>query len=226
MTEYSNPEASNGRMSAKPSDFPGNSNKSRIVKPEVKEKKSVEKITDGVAIQRKRPLSRKVFESFSGEGAQDAGSYVLFDVLIPAAKTAISDAVSQFVERKLFGDNRSRSSSSSGRRNNFTEYNRMHNSSSSSPMAPKRDMSSRARAGHDFNEIVLATRGEAETVMDTLGELVNEYGQATVSDLYDLVGITGSFTDDKYGWTDLREAKHRRVREGYLLDLPKTTVLD
>lgn len=87
-------------------------------------------------------------------------------------------------------------------------------------------MSRRGRSTHDFDEIILATRVEAEEVVDRLFDLVGRYESASVSDLYSLVGISGNFTDEKWGWTDLRGAGVERVRNGYLLDLPRPEPLD
>lgn len=210
-------------------EFPGNSHKQRSVKVDEPEAKApVEKIISGEAVQRKKPLGRKIIENFTGEDAQSAGSYVVFDVLIPAMKNMISDAISQGVEHIFFGESRRRSSSSGNDR--YTSYNRMHSSSSGSSTSysrnGQREISKRARTVHDFREVVIESRGEADEVIDTLGEIIEQFGQATVTDLYDLVGITGSFADGKWGWTDLRAASIRHVREGYLLDLPKTIPLD
>lgn len=69
-------------------------------------------------------------------------------------------------------------------------------------------------------DIVLASRSDAEEVLTQLRDLLYDYGVVTVSDLYDLVGITSKFTDNKYGWTNLKTAVIKGVRTGYLLDLP------
>lgn len=87
---------------------------------------------------------------------------------------------------------------------------------------PRPVLSRQARANHDFGEIILATRAEAEDVLEQLRELINQYEIATVSDLYQLVGHTGEFTDDKWGWDDLRSASIRPIRGGYLLNMPRT----
>lgn len=87
-------------------------------------------------------------------------------------------------------------------------------------------MSRQARAAHDFDEIVLETRGDAEIVIEKLRDTLAQYDVVTVADLYDLVGITGSFTDNKWGWYNLRDARVSPVRGGYLLDLPGTTAID
>ena len=82
------------------------------------------------------------------------------------------------------------------------------------------------RARLNFDDIILESRGEAEEVLSHLLELVENYGVASVADLYELVGITGSFTDNKYGWTNLSTASVSRVRDGYLLNLPNATPID
>lgn len=88
-------------------------------------------------------------------------------------------------------------------------------------------MSRRSRAAHNFDEIILETRMEAEEVIERMAEYVERYDQASVSDLYQLVGVTGSFADEKWGWKDLRAASVTRVRNGgYLLDLPRPIELD
>jgi hypothetical protein len=90
----------------------------------------------------------------------------------------------------------------------------------------RRELSQRDRARHNFDDILISSRGEAEEVLSHLVDLTIDYGQASVADLYDLVGITGEFTDNKWGWTDLRSASVSRVRDGYLLNLPRTKLID
>ncbi|FAA01395.1 MAG TPA: hypothetical protein [Siphovirus UK_ancient_CT89] len=44
---------------------------------------------------------------------------------------------------------------------------------------------------------------------------------ATVGDLYGMAGISQTYTDENWGWRDLRGARAVRARNGYILDLPK-----
>ena len=59
-----------------------------------------------------------------------------------------------------------------------------------------------------------------------LEETIDDYGFASVGDLYDIVGVTGSYTDNNYGWDDIRKARIDRVREGYVLRMPKVQPID
>ena len=62
--------------------------------------------------------------------------------------------------------------------------------------------------------------------MSRMDEIVGTYGTVSVADLYDLVGITGAYTDNKYGWTDIRSASVVRVRDGYMIKLPRALPLN
>lgn len=216
------PDEKSGQMRT---NYQSNSHKSKAADKEAPPEKRVDKVITGDAITRKKPLGRRIAETFTGEDVHSVGGYVLFEVMLPALKTMISDAASQGVERMLFGDSRPASRIGSRSVNGYTSYNRISQAPSMSGAGP-RALSQRARATHDFREIILETRGQAEVVMERLGDLIAQYGVATVADLYELVGVTGSFTDDKWGWPDLREAGIRRVRDGFLMMLPAPTALD
>lgn len=182
--------------------------------------------TKKATLRKKSPLVR-FREVFFGDDARSVASYVAQDVLLPAAKDMISDAVTQTVERILFGDSSpSRRGTSRSSNASYTPYHRASASYKKSNGPSDRRGDRRKRAAHDFDDIEFDTRAEAEVVLDRLYDLVNDYDYATVSDLYDLVGIDAKFTDENYGWYDLRGSTIRRIRTGYILDLPKPEVLE
>lgn len=203
-------------------DYPSNSHKQKD-EASKDEPKKLDKIITGKAVTRKKSLGKRFKEVFTGGDGRSVMSYVFMDVLIPALKDMIADAGTQGLERMLFGDAtpRRRPHSRSGSPNGYVAYNRY-----SRPTFDARDreeprrISRQARASHNFDEIILESRGEAEQILDTLTELISKYGQASVSELYELTGIEGNYTDDKWGWYDLRGASAQRLRQGYLLNLP------
>lgn len=220
-------------------DFPSNSRRREPEKaptppPKKQEEKKVEKVTTGEVISRKKPLGKRMKELLVGGDANSVGRYVFFEVLLPAAKDTIADVVTQGVERMIFGEARStsrRTGSRPGGSSGYTSYNRYYSTppwdqKGARREEPRREISRRARSSHDFDEIILATRAEANEVLDRLFDLVSRYDQATVSDLYELVGLSGNFVDEKWGWTDLRGSGVTRVTDGYLLDLPRPESLD
>lgn len=201
--------------------YPPNSFSSKGEKP--KPEKEVQRVTTNEVVVRKRGLGKRFAEVFIGSDARSVWQYIAYDVLVPAAKDMVSDAVSSGIERMLFGDSSRGKSRGYGYQSNkgFTNYSKYSGGSSSS-----RPMSTRARARHDFKEIVFETRPEAEDALRQLFQLLDSYNVVTLNDFYSSVGVTGSFADEKYGWTDLRGSRVERVRGGYIIDLPSPDVLD
>jgi hypothetical protein len=70
-------------------------------------------------------------------------------------------------------------------------------------------------------DIVLATEADAEEVLERLFQMIVKYDVASVGDLYDAVGLNGTYEDTKWGWANLAGSGVSRVRSGYMLVLPK-----
>jgi len=203
-------------------DYPPNSDAS---KRQAQEDKNIKRVTSDEPIRRKKSLGKQFKETFVAGDAKTAVRYVMFDVLIPAAKDMIAEAGTQGIEKLIFGDTRRRGSTPpQAGPTGYVSYNRY--AMGNRQTAPQRVLSRQARARHDFDEIVLVSRVEAEEVIDKLYEVVSRYGAATVADLYELVGSPGTHTDNKWGWTNLRGAGVSRTRGGFLLDLPEPEPLD
>ena len=216
-------------------DYPGNGREMPVQKPapKAKEEPAVESVVTGKVITRKKPLHKRLLETFAGGDARGAMEYVIVEVLIPAAKDAIADATSQGIEKIIFGEVKSSrrgsryGSSYSSSQNSYTRYSSPTKANTYGRPEPR--LSYRARATHDFKEIVLATRVEAETVLEGLEQMIERYGTASVTNLYNLVGISGDnrdYIDNKWGWKESHGFDIQRVREGYLLDLPKPEPID
>jgi hypothetical protein len=196
-------------------EFKPNSHKSKELTP-VPEKK-VEKIVKGTVKSKKKNGIDRLKDNFISEDAANIKTYVVMDVLIPAVKKAICDIVKNGVDMILYGE----SGRSNRRPSEYVSYDRRYLDRGDSRFYN----ADRARIGYSYNDIILETRGEAEDVLARMDELIELYGMVSVADLYDLVGITGNYTDNKYGWTNIRNAEPVHVRDGYMLRLPKVTSL-
>lgn len=205
--------------------FPSNSKRPTRARDEPKQ---IQRVVEGEVVRRKTPLGRRLAQNLIGGDAQSVWGYVFGEVLIPAARNTIADAVSGGIERMVFGDSSgpTRRHSRSGGPIGHTPYHRYHGNGRSSRDEPRREISRRARATHSFDEIILKSRVEAEEVLDRLDDLIDKYDAASVADLYELVGVSGNYTDDKWGWSDIRGAAIQHVRGGYLLNLPKPEPID
>lgn len=211
--------------------FPSNSHNpvnAEVRKGEKPEEKVVKKIVSGRVTRKKKPIGVRLREMFLADSEQSVMDYVIGDILVPALKDMVVDAVSEGFARKINGgDGRgSRRRSSSGGAfsspSNRVDYSRY----SSTPRREERP-SRRTRESDDFNDIVLETRRDAERVIDTLITYVGNYQVATVADLFELVGEPSHHTDQKWGWTNLDTAGIRRINSNsYQLVLPKPEFID
>lgn len=175
--------------------------------------KKVEKVISGNAKVKKR--------SALSDDIQNIKSYVIMDVLIPAAKKAISDIVTNGIDMILYPGGNGRPKRSNANHVSYRSYydNRDRDR--------RYDPETRSRrTSYSYDDIIIDTRAEAEEVLERMDELLDTYNVVSVADLYDLVGISCSYTDNKYGWTNLRNAEVIRVKDGYFLKLPKAGPID
>lgn len=205
--------------------FPGNSKRSERVREEPPKK--VERVVQGEVVRRKTPLGRRMTQNLIGGDAQSVWGYMFGEVLIPAARDMIADALTGGIERAIFGDSHLGRSRGRGRgHGGRTDYHGISNRGRSSYRDEPRQLSKRARSTHSFDEIVLEQRVEAEEVLDRLDAMLDKYESVTVADFYELCGVSGNYTDQKYGWTSIAGASVQRVRGGYLMRMPPPEPLD
>lgn len=195
--------------------LPDNSNKSRAEKKQQQktDEKRAEKVVHGKVKTKKNEI-RKLTDVFISEDVANVKSYILLDVLVPSIKKAIYDIVVNSLDMSLFGGRGGGSKRSGADKISYRDY---------SDISRRDDRhSGRGRSSiYSYDDIVLETRGEAEAVLSRMDEIMEEYGTVRVADLYDLVGVTGEYTDNKYGWTNIRNAKITRVRDGYVIEMPR-----
>ena len=196
--------------------FKGNSHKQREKERREKEqKREVAKVVSGNVKTKKKSGVTKFADIFVTEDLNNVKSYVVLEVLIPAVKKAISDIVTNGIDMILYGESRHTKRDSISSRVSYRSYY-------DKGRDRDRDVSVNRRRTFDYDDIILDTYAEADEVLTRMDELIETYGDVSVDDLYSLVGITdNNYMNAKYGWTDLRAAKPVRVRDGYILKLPK-----
>lgn len=205
-------------------EFPGNS---KNPQGQGNEPKKVESVVSGEALARKKSLARRFKDVFIGGDSRSVVHYILMEVLVPQAKDALTDAASQGFERLIYGESRPSRGRFGSRPSAPTNYNR-YSARGNNPIgrSGREERQPNANVRSHKLDVLLATRIEAETVLDRMYDLLRDYEMASVSDLHSLVGWTPAYTDQKWGWTDLQGSAIRRVREGYVLDLPKPESLE
>ena len=192
--------------------YPSNSHKAR---EEVAEKK-VEKVVSGKTSTKKKSGIRKLSDTFLSEDVSNVKSYIFSEVLLPAAKKLVSDIVTNGTNMLLYGEIKNKTGNSSK-----VSYSRYYDDRSRDYRSPV------VRNNFDYDEIIFETRGDAEAVLDAMYDILNQYKVVSVAELYDLASITThNYTCNNYGWIDLRGSSVVRVRDGYILKLPRALAID
>lgn len=174
-------------------EYKSNSHKSRQNQNDDIPEKKVEKVVSGSVKSKKKNGLQKITNVFVPEDVDDVKSYIFEDIVVPAVKDIILDAVRAFLG--VNGTSRGRSSTSSK-----ISYRKYYDDRDRRDSAP-----TRTRTWYDYDDIILETRGEAEDVLERMEELIDMYQLVSVADFYDLVGVSGNYTDNKYGWTNVQE---------------------
>lgn len=124
----------------------------------------------------------------------------------------------------LFGVDRSRTNTNgySQQRNSYSSY--YANANQSRP--PQNNYRPNRL---DWQNITFDSYADANDVLNEMGHALHEYGQVTIADFYDVVGITRDardYQDCKYGWYDLGPASIKGVPGGYTIVFPKPVPLN
>ena len=132
--------------------------------------KKVEKVISGDAKVRKKSGLEKLKDSLVSEDSKNVKSYIIGGVLIPSLKKAISDIVTTGIDMILYGESRhSRSSSSGGSKISYQKYYERET-------GYKTPTRVNATYGYEVREFILDNRGDAESVLDQIQDLMSECG--------------------------------------------------
>ncbi len=179
-------------------------------------------ITTNVKIKNNQS-EKKPFKKFFAEDAKTVGSHVVESVVVPSLQKLLSDAVKGAVDWLIYGARGSNNQRSGVGTVSYSSYYRQPNTLNGpyQPVGTTQGQSMQKPNALTVNEIMFYDRGEAEKVLQCLCESLERYGTVAVADFYDLVGQRCSYTDQKYGWYDLRPAQIIRACDGYIIQFPK-----
>lgn len=168
---------------------------------------------------RKKSVAKKLSDIFISEDLNSVKGYLIYDVIVPAIKDMIVDSITKGIGRLFYSDTRPSGGYSKG---GHTSYDSYYGKSTSKYSSSNVNNYNRDRL--DISNYLIATRGEAEKVIDGLIETAERYdGEASLSVFYELIGRSDEYTDSDWCWKlqTLRQARIVRVSNGYIIDLPR-----
>lgn len=171
-------------------------------------------------VSTKKSTARKVVDQFIAEDSRRIKEWLFEDIIIPGIKNTILDMLQMMFFKEISprrgGD----------RRRGYDDYSSYYGRSSRGSSRRDRDHYDDRDTKIKYDNIVLRNRDEAERVVDEMKERIRKCDSASVADLYDLLDLTGKYTDNNWGWTDERDIGIRRVSSGFLIDVAEPRYLD
>ncbi len=204
--------------------FPSNSRKESDQGSQEEPEEESKRITKQVATAKRIVRKKSFLDTFLNGTLKVVGGYILLEILIPAAKNTISDIINNGSDMILFGEPKSRRRDRERGRGPYVSYTDYYDRDRGHDRDRFSDRERRdrvyGRSKFESDDILLSTREEAEEVIQSMFDIYDQYNSVSVSDFLELVGLPDEFTDRGFGWTNLRDIQARRVRDGYIIDLP------
>lgn len=173
-------------------------------------------------VSTKPTLLRKLTSRFIKTDAKDIKNYVISEVIVPGLQNAFLDTIAMMFGKSVDSYDKDRRS---GRKRNYSSSYKGTDYSSRSRRDDNRDYD-RDDDRVDYRNIILKDRRDAEDIVNTMKDIIDEDGKVTVAQLLDLVGCESEFTDLRWGWTSPRDIRVTRVRSGFLIDVERARYVD
>lgn len=171
-----------------------------------------ENIVKGTVRTEKATVTKK-------DAASSFGKDLLTNVIVPILKRGASTTLKTAVEW-LFGDGDRTAISSTTRVNrssvvSFIDYGRESERA-------RRANAGRSRRSMRIDDFIFSNKDDAQKVLNELTNIIDQYGFASINDLYDICNKSCPYTGEEYGWfTPSNFSLHYDTGyDGYVLDLP------
>lgn len=217
MAQVNMPESLNER-------FPGNSNKDKRAREEASIVPEQTIQSGGARLKKKSEGSKILNALFGNDDAKSVGSYILYDVLIPAAKDMIFDSVMGGLSMRLFGTDRGYSRMPRRTMTNYQGISQKTRAINNPSRPTHRARSVRSKIYND--DIEFDNKAEAYQALDILLSEIEKNGYATIATLYQYCQIPSDYVDNNIGWTDLSDVRIRTVGSKAVMILPPAYSID
>lgn len=217
--------------------YPSNSKPDRP-KP-VKKKppeREIKQIVDSsaVKVRRKSGIARLAKSIFAGD-AKSISEYLMDDVVIPKLQDILLDTINKGGEYLIYGE--TKASRLGGNRRSSIYYSGVGGREADRKLdrierygtLETKEIGGSNNQNYDvdyYSDLVFRDRQQAEEILSRMYEDLQDYGCCTILSLKSMMGHHTTHTDEKYGWEDLTGSRIKKVRGGWLLELPRATYLD
>lgn len=166
--------------------------------------------------------SKGLLNGFIQEDAKTIASSIKEDIIVPTLKDVIFNTFKTSIEMLLWGESNSGYTSHNRRSSGNTNYNNMY---TNRQVTNRRQGSPRSR--YEVAVVEFEQHLDAELVLESLEDQIDKYGCFSIADYYKASRQPYDYTDENYGWTDMRGIQIVHLRGGgWTIDFPKATPLE
>lgn len=180
--------------------------------------KKIKKVVSGTVKVEKRGIGSKIKDLFVAADFRSVMGYVIYDIMIPAARNMIVEGAARGAERLIYGESHGRRRAfGPGERSRIT-YNSPINRDNREPRMRQPERGPYPR--QQRNDYIFESRQDADEVLDSMYNILGVFDSVSVGDVNEMVGFPTNHADQKWGWQDLRGVEVRQIRDGWMIDLP------
>lgn len=199
-------------------EYKTNSHKSK----EVAKQHAIEKVVSGrVRVKRQRKGNlEKAAEIFTGQDLNSVKEHLIKDVLFPNIQKLLYDTITNGADTIIYGGKGKNKRSDGTRVSYWRSYDSGSGSNNETPTYSGRGI-------YNFENLLFEKKQDAEAVLDSMQEIIDQFGVVSVADLYDLADVTiDNTTASNYGWKSIASAKSVATPDGWILSLSKPIYLN
>lgn len=175
--------------------FPANSDRSKV-------EKSTESKVIAKATEKKNRTVYKALSDFVVSDIPEVWEHLVIDVVIPTAKSMLTDMVTQGIQSLLYGNSAPKT------RGSYVTYGSRSPSSyarASSPVTSR----SQTRSVDRIRDLEFESAQDLRDMLAFIAEVFDDREVLTVAELKEAAGLKVSYVDDRWGWG--REANFRSI---------------
>lgn len=206
--------------------YPSNTLKERNKQAQKKEKPDLKCVVSGKSKPVPQSFWSKVFVGIKPASGQTMKGFIFDEIVTPLIQRAVVEGVTGAINYLVKGDVYADRKNNNSFGKSYINYNGI--SSGKSNANGSQYVYSGKNSGMEIENVWFESRVDAQRVLDEMQSVIAGYDILTVNGFYDIIGRTNIIdpSNEKFGWSDLRNAYITASRGGWVIHLPHPMPID
>ena len=206
--------------------YPSNTLKERNKQAQKKEKPELKCVVSGKSKPVPQSFWSKVFVGIKPASGQTMKGFIFDEIVTPLIQRAVVEGVTGAINYLVKGDAYADRKNNNSFGKSYINYNGI--SSGKSNANGNQYVYSGKNSGMEIENVWFESRVDAQRVLDEMQSVIAGYDILTVNGFYDIIGRTNIIdpSNEKFGWSDLRNAYITASRGGWVIHLPHPMPID